>query len=169
MAAVRLSISIQEDLKTRMDAVPDAVSVNWSAVASRAFESKLWEIEAMKEDFSMEQVVERLRASKQESDVTHRSEGKEAGADWARRTASADELSALHKYWEDLSSEHYDPTAEDVLAAIDGERPDKYRFQGFWEDDAIGENYEREIRHAAFVRGFIEGAVGVWSEVADKL
>ena len=58
----RTTISIPRALKSRMDEVTE--NVNWSAVAARSFEDKLAEIISRKEIREMEEVVERLRASK---------------------------------------------------------------------------------------------------------
>jgi len=57
---VRTTISVPAGLKTRMAAVRR--SVNWSAVAARAFESKLDELAAARKRSDMHRTAERLRA-----------------------------------------------------------------------------------------------------------
>ena len=58
----------------------------------RAFESKLAEIAARQEGATMEDVVERLRASKQKSDEERQQVGYARGRTWARKEAEAEEL-----------------------------------------------------------------------------
>jgi hypothetical protein len=58
----RTTISISADLKRRIDKAGE--DVNWSAIAARAFESKLADIAAKKEKKNMDDVIQRLRASR---------------------------------------------------------------------------------------------------------
>src|SRR4051794_7369221 len=95
----RTTISIPQDLKEQMDAVKD--QVNWSAVAARAFQAKLFEIQARKaKSMSKEDVVKRLRALQEQEGEEEYAEGKQAGREWAERQAKPRELRRLADYIE---------------------------------------------------------------------
>src|SRR6266511_2526827 len=96
----RTTISIPEDLKHRMDGVEEPV--NWSGVAGRAFETELAEIAARKERKTREDVIQRLRASKQRATDAQYRDGEAAGRHWAEHNAEADELMRLARLRADL-------------------------------------------------------------------
>src|SRR5260370_8114024 len=77
----RTTITIPSDLKARMDAIGE--EVNWSAVASRAFEARLAEIISKRGAKKMEDVVTRLRASKNKAQDEAKTRGIEAGEERA--------------------------------------------------------------------------------------
>src|SRR5690349_19928782 len=81
----RTTITVPADLKDRMDATGS--SVNWSAVAARAFEVKLAEINARKKGATMDDVITRMKAADEADANEARQEGKEAGEQWARTEA----------------------------------------------------------------------------------
>ena len=83
---VRTTISIPQDIKDQMDTVKE--QANWSAVATGAFEEKLGQIAAQKIEKSMEDVIQRLRASKRETETRYTNEGLKAGKEWAINDAS---------------------------------------------------------------------------------
>ncbi len=145
----RMSISMPDQLKVEMDAIG---SVNWSALAVEAFQRvvrKSRKVEAM----NTEQVVERLRASYEETKSVEQEEGHAAGVEWASTTAEADELIWLE--------------ANDELAALRlhewrvSDSPfEEYDLQDFWG--------ESKPSHA-FVEGFVEGAIEAWENVKDQV
>src|SRR6266446_8123193 len=92
--STRTTISVPAQLKVRMEQVRE--SVNWSAIACQAFENKLAEIAARKENKSMNDVVERLKASLRSDQGKSFNEGYEAGTNWAENTATAAELARLY-------------------------------------------------------------------------
>ena len=96
----RRTISIPPDLDARMSKVDGE---NWSAIACNAFEARLGQIALQKKEKNMDDVVSRLRASKQENDSALYAEGYELGTDWAKSTASAAQLKRLAKFRESLS------------------------------------------------------------------
>jgi hypothetical protein len=172
----RTTISVPFDLKRRMAAITEAV--NWSAIACRAFEATLAEIAARKERKVMDDVVQRLRASKQRIEDEQYQEGEEAGRRWAENEAEADELSRLEQCrqgagydWARLfyqrESQAY--SADEWLffrirPEFEGDREEA---RLFWED-VLGEDaHLTDI--PSFVQGFAEGALGLWGEVKDRL
>ena len=92
----RTTISVPGDLKARMDRVKEPV--NWSALACRAFEAKLAEIAARKENKTMIDVVERLRDSLRNQQGESFNEGYETGRKWAENTATAVQLDRLESF-----------------------------------------------------------------------
>jgi hypothetical protein len=171
----RTTISVPAALKARMDAVDE--TVNWSAVACQAFESKLAEIITRKGARDMEEVIQRLRASKRESDDVRYQEALEVGRDWAENQAEAVELQRLTHFREEnpgggeefeSSTARMSYSLEHIVAfAIGGPEVDGSLAcaQEFWES-AVGED---ESLDSAFLRGFVDGAVAIWYQVRDRL
>ncbi len=172
----RTTISVPADLKARMEAVEE--SVNWSAIACRAFEQTLAEITKRRGARNMKEVAMRLRASKRKSETEQYNEGFEAGKTWAMNQAEADELERLVDLREknitnwDVLFDQYDSNAysvaEQMAFTILGKdaEPGRPEAREFWER-AIGE--DAVSSPPELVRGFIEGALQVWEEVADDL
>src|SRR5262245_29361945 len=113
----RTTISIPADLKEQMDAVTD--KVNWSGVAAAAFRAKLFEIQSRgRSSVSKQDVVNRLKALKEQEKAEEFEDGKAAGRAWAERTATPKELERLvtfrqnceqrdsHDWW-DTSSDYF--------------------------------------------------------------
>lgn|SRR5262245_37087507 len=179
----RMTVYIPDDLKTRMDKTKE--EVNWSQLACAAFERKLGDIASRKASKNMDDVIERLRASKQSSGYGGRFKaGFEVGQDWARETAEAKELENLERFREeaakrtkyekswtgmfDLNIDHdYDSLGEALFYRI---RPsadeDHSEAEEFWQGLA-GDDWEDVP--ASWYRGFCEGALEIWGQVKDKL
>ena len=180
-STIRTTVSIPRDLKRRMDKV--AEDVNWSALACQAFQEKLAEIAARKEEKTMDDVVERLRASKRKMDSEEYQHGYENGRAWANDTAEAAELERLESLeeglknqpvygWEFFFDSQAHPnsaysTAEDLYFALqpnDQEDRDRDAAKDFWES-AAGDSELSD----SYVRGFAEGALQVWRQVKPQL
>lgn len=175
----RTTISIPGDLKRRMDKAGDLV--NWSAVASLAFEAKLGEIATKKEKKNMDDVIARLRKSKQETASDRYKEGVAIGEEWVKDHAEASELQRLEREWEASkrtaderlwleTHENSAYTAAELLPnAIrgQGERTDRDLAVEFWAT-LLGDDTEA-TDDPDFLRGFIEGALELWQSVKTKL
>jgi hypothetical protein len=177
----RTTITVPQDLKRRMDAMKE--QVNWSALACRAFEEKLAEIASKKERKTMDDVIQRLRVSKQQMESEDLKAGEQAGRYWAQNRASARELENLERFldrldhepsygrnefFSDYGSSGYS-TAEHLYFELYPE--DNQILDGakeFWEG-ALGEEGQHHLASDDFLRGFAEGAEAVWLEVKDKL
>lgn len=120
----------------------------------------------------MQDVVERLRASKRKADDEGYKVGHAAGASWAKSEAEAVELERLDEHGETfkgyigVGSSAYSP-AEQLAGIIAGdpefENFDRHEAASFWEmvgEEAPGESY---------LAGFIDGALEVWGEVKARL
>lgn len=172
--STRTTISVPRDLKRRMDKVTE--DVNWSAIACQAFEQKLGEIASKKEKKEMNDVIQRLRASKIESDNQCYASGYAEGQDWAANIAAADELHRLKRLKEQCSGNdwhtifsatgQWDPSFLSNAIAPDT-KDTKFAFDEFWEM-CLGDNSER-IWEPEFAKGFADGAIDVWSKVKDQL
>jgi hypothetical protein len=176
----KMTIYLPDKLKARMDAVE---GVNWSPLAARAFEAKLAEIITLKGAKEMDDVIARLKASKAKTDDASTIRGREAGREWAKDHAEAAELERLESYtegdfgtgwtwseWlndpgpdsEAFGKDHY------LAAAVSGDADNFDRADGenFWE--FVGASDE-ETSSGAFLVGFVEGALEVWSKVKDEV
>jgi hypothetical protein len=174
---VRSNISIPADLKARMDAIEEPV--NWSAVASQAFEAKLAEIITRRGAKQMEDVITRLRASNRKGESEAKAAGREAGLLWASDEAEAEELERLERAWNENTNNSlgtfstewdgaYGPEERFVFTIRPEDDTDRDAAAQFW-TTVHGEDYADFTSRDGFVQGFFEGALEVWSEVKDKL
>ncbi len=181
----RRMISIPPSLNDRMAKLPD---VNWSAIACAAFERKLGELAAQKEEKDMEDVIARLRASKAESDSKLYRDGFKLGESWARDHASVAELKQLAKLRDSVDDSDWEGqfhtqegdafSAADHLAFTiineDGElgrgsycgREDSTQF---WERATGLDQYDSNLSDDEFLKGFAEGALDVWDQVKSQI
>ena len=170
---IRTTISVRRDLKRRMDKVKEPV--NWSGLASEAFERKLAEIESKKENPIMSDVIERLRTSKRQAESEDYQHGWNLGQEWAEKYASAPELIRLEK-WSSEPIYAVDEmcnafTADELLAfSIHPEDQTRSGAKVFWEC-AIGpdELSQEKLSLPEFLRGFVEGAIDVWDKVKNQI
>src|SRR5262245_50206342 len=91
--AFRMNITIPNDLKKQMDKVGS--DVNWSAAAAEAFRAKLLEVTSQRRVENMQDVIERLKASKERRMNEQYQVGLGAGKRWAESIAEAHELERL--------------------------------------------------------------------------
>ena len=174
---VRNTISIPAELKARMHAVEE--DVNWSAVASQAFEQKLAEIIQRKGVKDMGDVVARLRASKQAGETEQWTLGVGHGREYAKQAATAAELQRLERWRFSLSQDEWEWCfQEDSSAYAVCERfvfviqpdtdGDRRQADEFWEA-AVGNDHAALTEDPKYVLGFAAGALEVWGEVKDQL
>jgi hypothetical protein len=173
--SVRMNISLSQDLKRRMDQVEE--SVNWSALAARAFQGKLAELAAKKDQKTMDDVIQRLRESRLKLEEADYHAGKEVGCEWAKNDAEARELITLDKTsiqcndWPNFfttdGSDAFS-AAERFVEAIRGEG-DSLRDEAdeFW-TFVVGDDWQRVVTDD-WARGFADGALELWDEVKGSL
>jgi hypothetical protein len=171
---VRTTITVPPDLKARMDAVDE--TVNWSAIACQAFEQKLADLIRQKGPTDMNEVIERLRASKQKFESEQFTQGHEAGQEWAKDAAEAEELIQLGKLrdrcgWRDWDGffatgdrDAYGASERFVFAIWPERDGERAAATDFWEQLGV-----EDVPSDEFVRGFAEGALSVWDQVKDQL
>ncbi|MGH8592347.1 MAG: hypothetical protein ACREX9_21875 [Gammaproteobacteria bacterium] len=164
----RTTISLPNDLKSRMDEVAD---VNWSAMAARSFEQKLGQLAAQKETKTMQDVISRLRASKLAHEDEAHQDGHAAGEEWAKNCAEYSELRRLTDFsdWDDfltppdVSSAY---TLGELLAfRVLGEEADRSDADAL----LVAMGLEHNDTDPDILRGFVDGALGVYSEVQAKV
>src|SRR4051812_46380765 len=106
----RINVSISDDLKRRMDEVDDGGErVNWSALASQAFEAKLAEIITKRGAKNMRDVIARMRALKNTGGRGDgdQSRGREAGTNWAKNTADPSQLERLDELINGVDEDYF--------------------------------------------------------------
>jgi len=159
---VRLSISVSDELKAEMDQIE--TRVNWSAVAQSAFTREIALQKPIGVD-DMDQVVERLRISKETTIDKQISLGRNYGAEWAQKRAQYTDLRSLAEIAvDDLSEDDSRWNLRVFTDAMWGREYDPKEVMDFCEN-ALGEKEPS----AAEIKGFIWGAQDVWDEVAEKL
>jgi hypothetical protein len=157
--SARTTISVPHHLKAQMEAVTEPV--NWSALACRAFEAKLAEIAAKKEQKGMDDIVTRLRASKRRVEDEHYQQGDATGREWVKDQAEADELMCLERWkakigweWDRLFTD--DLVAELVVFAVWPEHDgDRGMANHFWEE-VLGDDTSA-ADDPQFVKGLSKG------------
>jgi len=172
-----VSVWVSDDLKRRMGKVKG--QVNWSAVASEAFDRKLGEIAATKRKKTMKDVVDRLRASDLEHATDQEKQGRVDGYEWAKHRAQTHELRRLDEYkaevgtpWPrlfDSGNSQYDagglfcsfiyPLIDEDYERAAEQADEFWRAQG---RECSGIEME-------YAYGFAEGALDLWYEVKDQL
>lgn len=177
---VRMTISVPQDLKVRMDHVKEPV--NWSATACQAFQTKLAEFERANMDADMISTVERLRSSKDRRADPQYARGLAAGQAWAKHQAAAIELQRLAQARARFSE--LDWMLQFVTTAMSG-RPlepnallvhwlhpefagDEREAKQFW-TTVLGRDAKTIVQAPSFVHGFADGALSVWHAVKDQL
>lgn len=147
----RVSIYVPDDMKARMDEVGED-RVNWSSVAQVAFRLAIINA-ALTREPKMEDVIERLKASKAVDDQRDHAQGVTEGREWAAKQATYRHLKTVANV--DLSDAwNEDEYAEKVTEAL-----------GEGHEDFFGE----EAAPGAYVKGFVEGARELWKAVASKV
>ena len=172
----RLTISIPDKLKERMEKVKEKAS--WSKVAAAAFEKRITEIEAQLEkdkEISMETAIERLKASKKYNKHSIKGVGFLHGQNWAKRYAEYEELERLNN----LDEKQFHLTLPDGYTAadlvsmtvmdVDKDNYEKSHGDELWTQ--VGVDGEAEYAHSSpeFVEGFVEGTLSVYNEVKQHL
>lgn len=171
----RRMVSLPAKLNRRLSKVKD---VNWSAVACEAFEGKLGEIAAQKKEKDMQDVIDRLRASKNEGENEAYDEGKAFGVEWARDSAEYHELERLVRLRQEwgqdwgrlFTGEMSGPRCVPDLIIADAivGTEEREAHEEFWEI-AVGENWRHAIGDSSFLDGFADGALEVWQKVASQV
>jgi hypothetical protein len=95
---VRTNISIPRDLKARMEKVE---GVNWSAVASEAFEEKLLNLASKQEVKGMDDLIARFKAAAELEANEDYQLGHRAGEEWATQKATPRQLRRLQALADD--------------------------------------------------------------------
>jgi hypothetical protein len=152
----RISLYISDELKAEMDQIED---INWSDIARPAFMHAL-AIRKQRSNQTMETAIERLRASKAESNKRDELAGKEDGRKWAENTAEYDELRRVAE----IKFVHGMSYLDALYSAID---PDNELNEGEAMEQLFGD--EHADVSDEYVAAFIEGAQAFFDEVADKL
>jgi hypothetical protein len=171
----RVNVYVPGDLKSRMDSIGERV--NWSGVACAAFERKLLELQSEQEAESDEALIARLAAAQELEEDQDYAAGLEAGRRWARRSATARQMRRIAEYaerveeWWDVESPRWNApfgaSACFAFAVWPDRNEDRQAPAEFWEG-ALAEEACR-VDESAYLRGFGEGVLAVWSRVADRL
>lgn len=157
----RVTLYVPENLKARMDNVSEPV--NWSAVAQEAFKEAVAVNLIQREPTNMEQVIERLRASKARADRTALQSGREHGKLWACETAEYDELKRIAD-WTRMEGVVIPFNISALKEVIDpSRRKDKYAWHEFWQKHSDGDVND------AFAEGFIKSAAKIFQEIECHL
>ena len=150
----RMNLSISDRLKEDMDALEG--SFNWSSLAAEVFAREVRKSRKVKE-MNTEHVVDRLRASYEETKSFDGEDGHANGVEWASESAEYNEL-----VWFEQDGAAQALHEGRVAGPIEDNYGDA---SSFWECAIGGE----EIPSLATVEGFVEGALEVWRKVKDQV
>ena len=161
----RIQIYLTDELKERMDAQE---GVNWSETASKAFVAKLGELAREREEKDMQDVIDRLRASKQESEAEEHRQGRLLGKRWAKEDADYRELERLGEVsktlWLGQPKAPYTRAQWLTVEVLGQQDPVESDLDDFLE----GIFGEGEISDD-MLQGFIDGAEEVYAQVWNKV
>ena len=146
---------VPDDLKARMA----GQAVNWSVIAQQAFREVILNLAVRRETATMDDAVERLRASKQSYVETERESGLEVGEEWATEDATYSELLRIAKAVEEARREIDLQTLQDL---IDPEhKMDAGDWVRFWEDRGFsGDSEPSDV----WVRAFADRAARLFQK-----
>ncbi len=151
----RISVYVPDSMKERMDALGERV--NWSEAAQAAFDREIT-IATIPKDPNMNQVVERLRASKTEFEQAQAAEGRKHGREWAKMHASYNQLRALSKL--ELKGDDFAPQFDRALG------PTEDRHDSFWYDPTLDDYLPPSDE---YVQAYLDGCHDIWNEVEKQL
>ena len=158
----RMNISVPDDLRAQMD---QHDHTNWSSVAQRAFEQHLIHLKSRMETTTMEDVIERLRASKQANEEEEKKSGHEAGRQWAMKFAEYHQLERVVEIdWEGVDSLDQVPHHVLAMAAMADDEAGYHDVENFWKE-TVGVRIPTGVLISAFQDGVLE----VWQEVSTKI
>jgi hypothetical protein len=164
MARETKTISIQPDLNAKLAKFPNE---NWSAIACRAFEIRLAEIEQMNTTSTQEdQAIWRIRASKMRAvDQLYRN-GEAEGISFVLRHANYLQLERLVKSHErdmlDLESEDCSFAAlAHVMSGGDGSESET--------ESLLRQKIGDDIDEPKWLEGFVDGAVRKYEEIGSRI
>ena len=118
----------------------------------------------------MEEVVQRLRASKAQAQKRAAAVAYKAGRRWASTTASYEQLAAVEASWDPAHGWGFGypcsvyGDGELFHSILTRERPDRPASAEFWER-TLGPRWRRDLDRSGFVQAFTEGAMSVWDAV----
>jgi hypothetical protein len=128
----------------------------------------------------MNEMIERIRKSKEKSDSEDHKTGFEAGSKWAKEEAEWTDLKALDQRFRDSDnldlvrtwSDHDDyEAAASVVEVLDREQPGRERVEECWAClmNTSPAFFELSSITDVFVSSWIEGALEVYDAVKDKV
>lgn len=169
----RVTITVPGDLRKRMQST--AESVNWSAVATKAFEEKLAEVVAKRETQSLDDAVQRMRASRLASADGAYADGFERGREFVTQHADwkfCEGLKGAMAEWTDArwAQAQQDGGAGAALELV-LKRVDPQRFKaakavrGFLVDH-VGDHLPSAVQ---FARGWCEGALSCFRQIEERV
>src|SRR4051812_33167476 len=120
----------------------------------------------------IQSVVKRLRGEQQEADREAQKVGHDAGVEWAKTTATRDQLARAATWQQPVESHEDDADSnfEDLVVHTSPEaNGDPYAVRCFWEE-ALGNDFAETYKTTslAVIRGFVDGATEVWDAVKSK-
>jgi hypothetical protein len=178
----RTTITVPSNIKARMDAI--GASENWSAIASKAFEHRLLELESTRMTDTIDEVAQRLKASLELEEKEDYQAGLAAGTKWASRHAKAIHLKRLAQAIDESGFS----VKEQAGVCLNGSN----NGVGAWLIAVIGPNKERDrkevdylistmidvdrtetaaeqMENEQFATGFITGALDIWEQAQSRM
>ena len=150
----RINLSIPDPIKAEMD----KLELNWSEVARAAFEHEI-QLRKSRKMENMNDVIERLRASKKTAEGMDVDSGFKDGQNWARKFASyrlLKRVAALEFHDDEIGF------ASQLDRALGNSGTD-------WGDSFWNDVGETEPPNDIYVEAFVAGATDVWEAIEDKI
>lgn len=159
----KITIYVGDDLKGRMDQQP---AKNWSGVAQEAFELELRT--TAKENMEMDDVIERLRASKTKKEQTEKPAWIKKGREWAMRVPDADELERLGEL--DYSdAESWEDILRLMVSTYQDDDTNWDEMSDFSEVNFTGDILHKRKPSKNHMLWWLDGVQEVWEEVKHEI
>jgi hypothetical protein len=171
----KVTLSVPKDLSEKMEQWKD--KFNFSSVFQEAISKEINKKESyakkIKENATMETVIERLKKEKMEEENEFYEIGKTDGLQWSKGASyrelkyAAEEFTAMFEISEDIFS--YDPKSNEILGDYFSDIFDEYKDRGMgWEQKAYS-NYIPNKAFQLWEQGWKEVVEDFWEEVKGKI
>ena len=151
----KINLSIPDGMKQEMEEIS---GMNWSAVAAEAFQEVIHRHNFNGEN--MNEVKERLLASKAKFEKEMTEAGETSGRDWAKEVAEYGQIALLEKV------KDYPGDLDALFALIADDPSDSYEKSDFFET-IFGDTWESDSSkhdNPQFCEGFVKGALALFKE-----
>lgn len=183
--SVRMTISVPAELRHQMDALAAKADVNWSQLACNAYEAAVAKQAGKKDELSLDDLITRVRVSKQQTTDEKYRQGLELGAKWAESFGYEDFLrledfvtSLTDVVWKDLANtKGSQKISARLLRTLDGGGALSEDAKSNWMADVprvsevgVPRGRSQDLHNnIPFLRGYCDGAMKIWLQIKDKI
>ena len=184
--SVRMNISVPADLKQRMEALTKKTVVNWSQLACDAYEANLAEQLGKEDEITLDDLISRVRISKQQTTDKKFRQGVESGEKWASLFLGYEDFLRLEEFvtswteddWKELANtKGSQKISARLLRTLDSGGTLSEGANGNWmaevprvSEAGVPRGRSQDLRNSIpFLRGYCDGAMKIWSKIKKEI